>query len=110
MRRDKIRTETARVRYSTGMLTRLCRGFRPLSWIAPLVLAALPVGLLFGRGLATFIITQLRTETVRLPLKISLFTYSLAVLVVLGAALASFAVVSRMLKKLDMIAVLKARE
>jgi putative ABC transport system permease protein len=75
-----------------------------------LVLAALPVGLLFGRGLATFIITQLRTETVRLPLKISLFTYSLAVLVVLGAALASFAVVSRMLKKLDMIAVLKARE
>jgi hypothetical protein len=31
-------------------------------------------------------------------------------LVVLGAALASFAVVGRMLKKLDMIAVLKARE
>lgn len=75
-----------------------------------LVLAALPMGLLFGRGLATFIITQLRTETVRLPLKISLFTYSLAVMVVLGAALASFAVVSRMLRKLDMIAVLKARE
>lgn len=31
------------MRYSTGMLTRLCRGIRPLSWIAPLVLAALPV-------------------------------------------------------------------
>jgi putative ABC transport system permease protein len=75
-----------------------------------LVLAALPVGLLFGKGLATFIITQLRTETVRLPLKISLFSYSLAVLVVLGAATASFLVVSRMLKKLDMIAVLKARD
>jgi putative ABC transport system permease protein len=75
-----------------------------------LVLAALPIGLLLGRGLAVFIITQLRTETVRLPLKISVFTYSLAVLVVLGAALASFAVVGRMLKKLDMIAVLKARE
>ena len=75
-----------------------------------LVLAALPIGLLLGRGLAVFIITQLRTETVRLPLKISVFTYSLAVLVVLGAALASFALVGRMLKKLDMIAVLKARE
>jgi putative ABC transport system permease protein len=75
-----------------------------------LVLSALPVGLLFGRGLATFIITQLRTETVRLPLKISLFTYSQAVLVVLAAATASFIVVSRMLKKLDMIAVLKARD
>ncbi|MBE7497650.1 MAG: FtsX-like permease family protein [Verrucomicrobiaceae bacterium] len=75
-----------------------------------LVISALPLGLLFGRGLATFIITQLRTETVRLPLRISLFTYSLAVLVVLGAATASFIVVSRMLRKLDMIAVLKARD
>jgi len=81
-----------------------------LGELSLLVLAALPVGLLFGRGLATFIITQLRTETVRLPLKISLFTYSVSVLVVLAAALASFTVVSRMLRNLDMIAVLKARD
>lgn len=81
-----------------------------LGELSLLVLAALPLGLMFGKGLATFIITQLRTETVRLPLKISLFSYSLAVLVVLGAALASFLVVSRMLRKLDMIAVLKARD
>lgn len=75
-----------------------------------LVLAALPFGLLFGRGLATFIISAISTETVRLPLIILPRTYSTAVLVVLAAAIACFWVVSRMLQKLDMVGVLKARE
>lgn len=75
-----------------------------------LVLAALPFGLLFGRGLATFIISAISTETVRLPLIILPRTYSTAVLVVLAAAAACFWVVSRMLQKLDMVGVLKARE
>lgn len=75
-----------------------------------LVLAALPLGLLFGRALATFIISAISTETVRLPLVISGRTFSVAVLVVLTAAGACFWVVSRMLSKLDMVGVLKARE
>ncbi len=75
-----------------------------------LIATALPIGLLFGKGLATFIMAAVRTETVRLPLTISLHTYTMAVLVVAGAACASFLVVGRMLKKLDMIAVLKARD
>lgn len=75
-----------------------------------LITAALPAGLLFGRGLATFIMTQLRTETVRLPLTISLHTYTMAVLVVCLAAGASFLVVGRMLARLDMVGVLKARD
>ncbi len=75
-----------------------------------LVLAALPLGLLFGRVLATFIISAISTETVRLPLVISGRTFSVAVLVVLLAAGACFWVVSRMLSKLDMVGVLKARE
>lgn len=75
-----------------------------------LVLAALPVGLLFGRGLATFIIKAISTETVRMPLTISTFTMANAVLVVMIAALCSFAVVSRMLRKLDLVGVLKARD
>jgi putative ABC transport system permease protein len=75
-----------------------------------LVLAALPLGLLFGRGLANFIISAISTETVRLPLMISTRTYSVAVLVVMGAAAACFWVVSRMLRKLDMVSVLKARD
>lgn len=75
-----------------------------------LVLAALPVGLLFGRGLATFIISAISTETIRMPLMISTFTQASAVLVVMLAALCSFAVVSRMLRKLDLVGVLKARD
>ncbi len=75
-----------------------------------LILTALPVGLLFGKGLATFILTSIRTETVRLPLAISVQTYTLAVVVVLLAACASFLVVGRMLRQLDMVGVLKARD
>ncbi|MFO1485970.1 MAG: FtsX-like permease family protein [Verrucomicrobiaceae bacterium] len=81
-----------------------------LGELVVLILAALPVGLLFGKGLATFIMNTVRTETIRMPLTISPHTYTMAVLVVLGASCASFVVVSRMLSKLDMVGVLKARE
>jgi putative ABC transport system permease protein len=75
-----------------------------------LVVTALPFGLLFGRGLATFIISAISTETIRMPLTISTFTQANAVLVVMLAAVCSFAVVSRMLRKLDLVGVLKARD
>jgi len=75
-----------------------------------LVLCALPVGLLFGRGLAIFIMSSFSTETVRMPILINPATYSIAVIVVLTAAITSFALVSRMLGKLDMVGVLKARD
>ncbi len=81
-----------------------------LGELTMLVVIALPLGLLFGKGLAMWIITQVRTETVRLPLIISDQTYSVAILVVSGAALACFAVVGRMLRQLDMVGVLKARD
>ncbi|MES2475532.1 MAG: FtsX-like permease family protein [Verrucomicrobiota bacterium] len=75
-----------------------------------LVLAALPAGLLFGRGLALFIMSSFSTETVRLPIVIQTSTYATAILVVLTAAVLSFALVSRMIGKLDMVGVLKARD
>jgi putative ABC transport system permease protein len=75
-----------------------------------LIVTALPAGLLFGRGLATLIIEKVRTETIRMPLEISLHTYTMAVLVVLAASCASFIVVGRMLSRLDMVGVLKARD
>jgi putative ABC transport system permease protein len=78
--------------------------------LAVLVLLALPAGLLFGRGLALFIMSSFSTETVRLPILINASTYSIAVLVVLTAAVCSFALVSRMLAKLDLVGVLKARD
>lgn len=78
--------------------------------LAILVLLALPFGLLFGRGLALFIMSSFSTETVRLPIVINSSTYSIAVLVVLTASVLSFALVSRMISKLDMVGVLKARD
>ena len=70
----------------------------------------MPLGLLFGKGLATLIISTIRTETIRMPLIISGKTYSVAVLVILTAALGSFWLVGRMVRKLDMVGVLKARD
>ena len=78
--------------------------------LAMLVLLALPAGLLFGRGLALFIMSSFSTETVRLPILINPSTYSVAVIVVLVASAASFTLVSRMLAKLDLVGVLKARD
>ncbi len=78
--------------------------------LAILVLAALPAGLLFGRALALFIISSFSTETVRLPIVINTATYSIATMVVLTASVLSFALVGRMIAKLDMVGVLKARD
>lgn len=75
-----------------------------------LVLSALPFGLMFGRGLVHYILSAVSTEAVRMPVRIEYTTYSVALTVVLGAAVASFAVVSRMLRKLDLVGVLKARD
>jgi putative ABC transport system permease protein len=81
-----------------------------ISELSMIVLSAIPIGLIFGRGLALFIMSSFSTETVRMPIVIKSSTYSLAVIVVLSAALVSFALVSRMLGKLDMVGVLKARD
>lgn len=78
--------------------------------LALLVVLALPFGLLFGRGIALLIMSSFSTETVRLPILINPSTYSIAVLVVVTAAACSFTLVSRMLAKLDLVGVLKARD
>jgi putative ABC transport system permease protein len=78
--------------------------------LAMLVLLAIPFGLLFGRGLALFIMSSFSTETVRLPIVIEPSSYSIAIIVVVSAAFLSFASVSRLIAKLDMVAVLKARD
>jgi len=75
-----------------------------------LIACALPLGLLFGRGLVLFIMSSFSTETVRLPIVVQASTYTIAIAVVLTAAAVSFATVSRMLSKLDLVGVLKARD
>ncbi|SDR76456.1 ABC transporter permease [Opitutus sp. GAS368] len=76
------------------------------------ILAALavPLGLALGTGFATVIVTSVNTETVRLPLVFTSYTYSFAVVVVTTASILSALVVLRKLKQLDLIATLKAPE
>ncbi|HEX7631596.1 MAG TPA: FtsX-like permease family protein [Lacunisphaera sp.] len=71
---------------------------------------AVPVGLAMGTGFATVIVTSVNTETVRLPLVFTTYTYSFAVVVVTAASVLSALVVLRKLKQLDLIATLKAPE
>jgi putative ABC transport system permease protein len=75
-----------------------------------LTLVAVPLGLLLGSGLAAGIVNAASTESVRLPLLLTPRSYAIAVLIVLSATTISLVVVSRRIRKLDLIGVLKARE
>ena len=75
-----------------------------------LTVLAIPVGLLLGSGIAASIISNVNTETVRLPLVLSAKTYSTAIVIVLVSASISFAIVGRRVRQLDLLSVLKARE
>jgi putative ABC transport system permease protein len=75
-----------------------------------LTVLAIPFGLMLGSGIAASIIRSVNTETVRLPLVLSGETYTTAVLIVVVSATVSFAVVSRRVRELDLLSVLKARD
>jgi putative ABC transport system permease protein len=81
-----------------------------LGELAVLTAAAVPVGLGLGFGMVWLAATYLDTETQRFPAVVSLATCAFAVALTLAAAVLSGLVVRRGLVKLDLIAVLKARE
>jgi putative ABC transport system permease protein len=78
--------------------------------IALLTFVAMPVGLLIGSGLARLIIETASTETVRIPLVLSYQSYSMALLIVVTSATISCAAVSRQIRHLDLLSVLKSTE
>ncbi len=78
--------------------------------LAMLTLLAIPLGLWIGGLMANSIVQSASTETVRLPLVLTHQSYATAVLIVLVSAGISFYVVSRRLRNLDLLGVLKARE
>ncbi len=75
-----------------------------------LALLAVPLGLALGTGFATVVIHAVNTETVRIPLVFTSYTYSFAVLVVSVASALSAVIVLRKLRQLDLIGALKAPE
>jgi len=71
---------------------------------------ALPLGCLFGNGLAHLLTAGMQSENIDFPLVIEPATYGAAVLSVVVASLASALVVRRSIDRLDLVAVLKVRE
>jgi putative ABC transport system permease protein len=78
--------------------------------LALLTLLAIPVGLFIGSQFANLIVRASSTESVRLPLVLTPQTYATAALIVFLSSGFFFAVVSRRIRNLDLIGVLKARE
>jgi len=78
--------------------------------LAFLTVVAIPGGLFLGSQLTRLIVEISATETVRFPVVLTSRTYLTAVLIILFSSSLSFAVVSRRLRQLDLIGVLKARE
>jgi hypothetical protein len=80
-----------------------------LAEVALLIVVALPLGCVIGRGLVALLGLMLDTELFRLPLVIEPSTYGLAVVFALAATVASAALVRRRIDRLDLIRVLKTR-
>lgn len=81
-----------------------------LGEMAILTLLSLPIGFIIGIGLCEVMIQGLASDLYRVPLVLSPFTFSLSALVVLLSAVLSALLVSRRLRQLDLVDVLKTRE
>ncbi|MBT8446768.1 MAG: ABC transporter permease, partial [Gammaproteobacteria bacterium] len=81
-----------------------------LGEVAVLVVLALPLGCLVGWALAVFMSSAFETELYRVPPVIEHSTYGIAIVVLLIATGLAAALVRRRLDRLNMVAVLKARE
>jgi putative ABC transport system permease protein len=81
-----------------------------LGELAIVTALAIPLGMVFGYGLAWSMVQSMNTEVWRMPLIISRRTYVFAVVAIIVATLISGLIVRRRLDRLDLIEVLKTRE
>ena len=71
---------------------------------------SIPLGFLMGYGLCALLVYSMQSELYRMPLVISGQTYALTALIVILASVLSSLFIYRRLCRLDLVAVLKARE
>ncbi|TXH20864.1 MAG: ABC transporter permease [Elusimicrobia bacterium] len=74
------------------------------------VALSLPFGLLLGNLLVQLLASMTDPESYRIPVSLTPRSYVIGVIITLGSALLSGLLVLRLLNRLDLIAVLKARE
>ena len=81
-----------------------------LGELAVVTLAALPLGMAIGYGLAAATVQAFDTDVYRLPLMVTTHTYAVATLTVVVTTIVSALIVRERLDHLDLISVLKTRE
>ena len=81
-----------------------------LGEIFAFTLAAIPIGFLFGRVMCGYIAANLQSDLYRVPLVLESGTYAFSAAVVLASTCFSALSMRRKLFRLDLVAVLKARE
>jgi putative ABC transport system permease protein len=81
-----------------------------LGEIGALAAPAIPLGCVFGYVLSSWLASALSSELFRFPVVLEFRTYAFAIFVFAASALGSALVVRRQLDRLDLVAVLKARE
>lgn len=81
-----------------------------LGELALLILTAIPVGCLFGIGLATLWAASMDSDLFRLPIVFERDTLAWSIVITLGAATISGMIVRRKLDTMDLIEALKTRE
>lgn len=81
-----------------------------LGEIFAFTLAAIPIGFLFGRVMCGYIAANLESDLYRVPLVLESGTYAFSAAVVLFSTCLSALSMRRKLFRLDLVAVLKARE
>lgn len=75
-----------------------------------LTLAAIPAGLLIGRGLCAYMANLFGSDIYRVPMVLEMKTYTLAAAVILVSAMVSGLMVRHKLDHLNLVEVLKTRE
>ena len=78
--------------------------------LAILALAAVPLGILGGQGLAHGLVSAYSREELRLPTVIGPYSFGVALGAYLGAVAVGGVLVARRIWKLDLVAALKTRE
>jgi putative ABC transport system permease protein len=81
-----------------------------LGELALMTLLSLPLGCVFGYGLAAFFVSWFSTDLYRLPMSIAPATYGYAILIVVAASVLTAVSTARRVARLDLVAVLKTRD
>lgn len=85
-------------------------GYLLLGELAVLTVLAVPLGFLLGNGLVALMVRSIQSDLFRVPHYISAQTYGITGVITLTTVLLAGALIWRRLTRLDLIAVLKARD